>query len=397
MSRGLSRAALCGLWLVPCAWLAGCAELHVRVDVLDPEYVRQQMDDERLRKLHRELQAAREGDQAATVDRQFSEYKAQVLQLAQTYEKAASVATEAGVKAGYKAAAAGLTSAMSSGRIPAEVQAKGTELELRAQAIRELSTALKWNGFGTIPRELREQLSAFLSAAQQLRVLQQNEVREAIRSRQRLAALAKDGAAADGGAAAAQAATQERIVQSAIRSPVQGSELASTEYAYVVASAPDPLWQKNFNYALGKATFGNSDIVIRLNSTADFSVKGMMFDASKVAQVASKVLTQSVLLGAQMAGVPVATAGSNTQTGGDALSKASADLVSVDASLAQRQAAIGGQRGALRSAAQTMLGAMPALEGELADRPAADRASLHATVDKMLTAVKPLITIQDLQ
>jgi hypothetical protein len=42
-----------------------------------------------------------------------------------------------------------------------------------------------------------------------------------------------------------------------------------------------------------------------LESLADFTIKGVTFDPSKVAQVASKVTTQALLMSAQIAGVPV--------------------------------------------------------------------------------------------
>lgn len=87
--------------------------------------------------------------------------------------------------------------------------------------------------------------------------------------------------------------------------------LAATPYAYIISSAPDGYWQRNFNQAIGSGVMGNLDIAIILNETADFSVKGMRFDASKVAEVASKVTSQALHLAVQMSGVaPLAVAGS---------------------------------------------------------------------------------------
>ena len=160
------------------------------------------------------------------------------------------------------------------------------------------------------------------------------------------------------------------------------------------------LWASNFNRAFASGTFGNSDMVIRLNSTADFSVKGMLFDASKVAQVASKVMTQAVLIGTQMAGVPVSSASTGTSTGGDALSKASADLAAAEGAIARRQALVASQRDAMRSLARTILGSAQPLESEALKGKGKDdpvRAPMHKAIDDSFTALKPLLSMQDLQ
>ena len=53
-------ASLASLTFV--ALLAGCGQLTVRVDVLDPEHVRQESSEEGLRKLYRELATAQPGE-----------------------------------------------------------------------------------------------------------------------------------------------------------------------------------------------------------------------------------------------------------------------------------------------------------------------------------------------
>ena len=50
---------------------------------------------------------------------------------------------------------------------------------------------------------------------------------------------------------------------------------------------------------------GNVNIAIRMSPSGNFTLKGMTLDPSAVAQVAAKVGTQSIMLAAQMAGVPV--------------------------------------------------------------------------------------------
>jgi hypothetical protein len=116
-------------------------------------------------------------------------------------------------------------------------------------------------------------------------------------------------------------------------------------------------WSTNFNRALGTTELGNSDIVIKLNSQADFSVKGMRFDASTVAAVASKVTTQALLLGIQMAGVPLprpATGSTNTGDGAK-LADASGQLSADQDKIAKRKAKIDAWRVAVREMALSIL------------------------------------------
>ncbi|MEJ0038633.1 MAG: hypothetical protein WDO68_21585 [Gammaproteobacteria bacterium] len=94
-----------------------------------------------------------------------------------------------------------------------------------------------------------------------------------------------------------------------INSPIGDGALGDSQFAYAVASVPEKEWRQDFNKAFARGRSGNVDIAIVLNEAADFSVKGMRFDATKVAQVASKVTTQSLLLAAGIAGVPVGKAG----------------------------------------------------------------------------------------
>lgn len=263
---------------------------------------------------------------------------------------------------------------------------------------------MQWGGRGAAPAAVREQLLALEAAVKAPRTEQANELRELKRSVDRFTALVDRSAPAEAAlapqikATADQAAAVVTVVNQ--RSIIGDGSLVSTEFAYVVARAPDRLWANNFNRAFASGTFGNSDIVIRLNSTADFSVKGMLFDASKVAQVASKVMTQAVLIGTQMAGVPVSAASNGTTTGGDALSKASADLATAEGAIAKRQALLDSQRDAMRSLARTILGSATTLEtdalkGKGKDDPS--RAPMHKAIDDSFTALKPLLSMQELQ
>lgn len=407
MSRALLVAVLgCG------ALLTGCGQLTVRVDVLDPEHVREEMADERLRKLYRETLAAQPGEVAANMDAQAKTYTQAMLKLvAQIDQLGKKLGGTPG--SALESTAEGQKKALESGTPVAVATAQGTLAETIAQGLRDSPDAVRWGGRGTAPAAVRDQLLALEAAVKAPRVQQANELRELTRNVGRFSALvsppapavpapAAAASAADVAPQAKATADQAAAVGAVVnqRSIIGDGNLVSTEFAYVVARAPDRLWANNFNRAFASGSFGNSDIVIRLNSTADFSVKGMLFDASKVAQVASKVMTQAVLIGTQMAGVPVSTASTGTTTGGDALSKASADLATAEAAIAKRQALVASQRDAMRSLARTILGsATPlesdALKGKGKDDPS--RAPMHKAIDDSFTALKPLLSMQDLQ
>ena len=79
------RAAACiGLGLA--GLLAGCGELRVRVDVLDPEHVRTEMSDERLRSQYRDVVAAAPGTLADRMDAQAKDYATEMDKLARRYD-----------------------------------------------------------------------------------------------------------------------------------------------------------------------------------------------------------------------------------------------------------------------------------------------------------------------
>ena len=388
------KAAL--IVLTMAALLSGCGQLAVRVDVLDPEHVRQESTEEGLRRLYREIVGAQNGELAARVDRNFANYQREVIKLAKSYDDVARKLQDPRGDA-LKEVANGLRMGVTSGVVQSDVSRHGNTMEALAQAIRELGVTLKWSGRGVVPAELRERLANFEAEDKKLQLLQQRELRVLLNDSRKVWALIGSAAAPEVKAAADQAAVVASVSQ---RSIIQDGSLAATEYAYLVARAPEHLWASNFNRAFASGNFGNVDVVIRLNSTADFSVKGMLFDASKVAQVASKVLTQSILVGAQMAGVPTATASTGTQTGGDALSKSSADLATAEAAIAKRQALAESQRGAARALARTILGSAmplesPALSGKGKDDPG--RSPMHKAIDDSLVALKPLLSMQDLQ
>jgi trimeric autotransporter adhesin len=411
---------------VVAALLTGCGTINVAVDVLDPEHVRVQMDDVRARKLYREIQASVPDDIGKQVDERFEAYAREIRNMAAAIRKAAD-ALPAGRRVAVLRSADMLEQGVSpSGTYRLSAMQAAVDLESLSQAIREEATRLKYVGQGPLPERLRQRLFDFQARDKALRAEQVAVVRFAKMDLQRRVSTAASSSAASAAASApvaraeaASAAASKAVtsaaaaplaevaapaaaaVSAASRSIIGGGSLAATEFAYVVASASDQRWQPDYNRAFADTKFGSADIVIKLNSTADFSVKGMLFDASTVANMASKVLTQTVLLGAQMAGVPVATATTGTKTGGDALSKSSSDLAGADALLAERDALVAAQKRAIRSLARALLAGTPQLAagGSLADKPVSDevRKALHDSIESSFLELKNLLSLQGLK
>jgi len=85
-------------------------------------------------------------------------------------------------------------------------------------------------------------------------------------------------------------------------------------YAYYVAKADEKDWAAKFDHSFGRGTFGNTDIAIKALGPGNFTIKGVSFNPADVAATASKVTSQTVLLAAQVAGVPVKLSGTPDAT-----------------------------------------------------------------------------------
>jgi len=423
MSRNLTNIG--GLVLAVGGMLSGCGTINVSVDVLNPEYVHRQVDEVAAGKAFRELQTAKPGDVAKRVDGGFDGFAREVRGMAVSIRQTAN-SLPVGQRPPILRSADMLDEAVGGvGDYRRKAGQAGIELESLARGVRDEAARLKYSGDGPLPSEVRSLMLDFQAKDKALSTSQVNFVRstqgdlrervataarvrgaEAAASAPPAAASAAQAVATQGVATAAEPGLQAvgtqvaAAVSAASRSIIGDGGLAATEFAYFVASAPDKVWEKDFNRAFADTKFGNSDIVIRLNSTADFSVKGLLFDASKVAQVASKVLTQTVLLSAQIAGVPIPTASTGTTSGGDALSKSSSDLAGLDAAQAARDARVSGQKSAIRSLARSLLMATPQLTGAalaVKTKDDVERAAVHDSIDSSYSALKTLLSLQDMQ
>ncbi len=84
-----------------------------------------------------------------------------------------------------------------------------------------------------------------------------------------------------------------------------GSLLSDHKSAYHVASAPEHLWETNFNEAFASGEYGSISTAIKINGLADYTVKGFSFDARSTADMVRKLSVPTIGFAAAMAGVPV--------------------------------------------------------------------------------------------
>ena len=90
--------------------------------------------------------------------------------------------------------------------------------------------------------------------------------------------------------------------------------LFDDQYASAVVYAPPQFWHQKdkpqslipFNQAHGFGGWGNTDVAIRMDGTADFSVKGVRVDAEQVTKATFAGINQAIRLAAAASGVPIA-------------------------------------------------------------------------------------------
>lgn len=157
-------------------------------------------------------------------------------------------------------------------------------------------------------------------------------------------------------------ATKTKTIQKATKL-FEGNDFINSPVAYAVASADEGLWAKKYDYSGAFGLFGNTDIAIKAIDAGNFTLKGVSFNPADVAQVASKVTTQALLISAQIAGVPVNISG--TPVGeGSALAVSSTRLEQSLAELSAEQAQMMGFRDALLILARTIVDETGRLKGK---------------------------------
>jgi hypothetical protein len=193
--------------------------------------------------------------------------------------------------------------------------------------------------------------------------------------------------AAEGTNADDQVAESQKAIDRRARSILgsNGATLSASPYAYLISSAPENEWQLNFNRAEGRGSMGNLDVAIILNETADFSVKGMRFDANKIAEVASKLTSQALHMAVQIAGGPAIGVAAPAGTQPSALTQSTAALAAAQQQMAVREALRQSRQRALYDLADTLIANYGLVD---TSNLATTAASIRARLDAQLALLK---------
>jgi hypothetical protein len=84
----------------------------------------------------------------------------------------------------------------------------------------------------------------------------------------------------------------------------------------LIINAPSDAWRGLYNETYGLGSFGNTDIAVKMEGLADFTLKGVRVDSTKVTQATMAGITTAVKVVASAYGVPLpsSSGGGSTQT-----------------------------------------------------------------------------------
>jgi len=193
-------------------------------------------------------------------------------------------------------------------------------------------------------------------------------------------------------AAGADVAQAEAAVADARKSLIGGQGLVQSPYAYAPAAAPEEKWSPRFNETFGGGYLGNLNVAIKMVDLGDFTLKGVTFDPSDVVRAISKVTVQTLVLAAQIYGVPIkAPAGAAPQApAGGALAASSTRLATVQEASAAREAKRQDYRAALTTIALAIIREQPKLAST-------DNAQRQAAIDAIKATYEAHKTRLDLR
>jgi hypothetical protein len=370
--------------IVICLILTGCANLSVKVDILNPIATEAAAEEGTLRLLY--YAAAKDTTQDVTDKVEFLRQKhtEKYAQLSEIYKEMADAEDDPNLKEILVGSAEDLTSATSE---RGDLYPLYKELEETIisgnEAILEAAKSAPLESGEPIPPKLREKLVGRRNSERDA----MKPIKENVKTTEKLIVSQAKKEKKEEVKKEVQAVLAP--LKKELKSIIGGPTLVESEYAYSVASAREEMWASNFNYALGKGWFGDSDIVIKMSQQGDFTVKGMQFDPSTVAAVASKVTTQSLLLAAQIAGVPVSAG--NTQDGTTntvGLAGTGDKITTIDQKLAEREAKTKAWEAAIRDLSQAILSEEKSIvNGSEADRTASGKA-IKAIYDAYINTLR---------
>jgi hypothetical protein len=169
-------------------------------------------------------------------------------------------------------------------------------------------------------------------------------------------------------------------VNATVRNLVGQFGLVDSAFAFAVANADPNRWKKEYDRSFGRARLGDMNLAVKMESPGVFTIKGVTFDPSEVVRLAAKVTTQALVLGTQLAGVPLPTKTPPPNAAGSSLAASSGELEALQSADAQKRAKAADRTDALLTIAQAILREQSGVGGTADERKAAVR-SMKATYD----------------
>lgn len=355
----------------PALGLFGCATLDVEVDILNPGYVHQETDDFRIERWFLRIQGGDPQDTEDQLSALRTKHKSAIEELARVYDADAAAVTDETQKSLFKDSANDLRASVSPGGVTSQ------QFETFRSDLLKLDSTIRT--VGTAADARRE--NGKLNEALQNLVRQRVHLDQAFRANRRAEIV--DATLQTANPEEAQQRYQVSSVAVALRSPIGGGSLTASDFAYFVASAPPESWVPRFNRAYGTGQLGNSDIAIKLGEDGEFTVKGLTFDPSTVAAVASKVTTQALLLAAQLNGVPVGKSSLAAGTPTPGFLGTGDDLSAQQTLMLQRTESINAQLRVVENLALAILNEEAAIKDD--DKRAGARVAIRASFDAQRT------------
>jgi uncharacterized protein YjbJ (UPF0337 family) len=174
----------------------------------------------------------------------------------------------------------------------------------------------------------------------------------------------------------------EQGVQHAVEGLTAGAELLDDPRASAAVYAPDTYWERRFNDTFCTGSLGNTDCAVKMEGIGSFTLKGVRLDATRITQATFSVAREAVQTVAAVYGVPVPKAASTTGT--------ETTDTTTTTSAPDIQSPVKRQRDAATGLLQLRLARLAVLEAVMAQRAAVTGAD-QAARDQAITAIKTVV------
>lgn len=315
------------LFALPLLLLSACASMSVQVDVMNPTYAKATATEAGLRLEANQLASGSHQQADDFVTQTWGEYERFRLQCIDELLVAAQKIQPAADKVSdYNDYLNDLRRLPASGRTSMEGAREAARRRLHRQDGLLLTEIQKSHpdevGLDHLGEPIAGNLKAALLERRRVFAAEADEVRSWIEG-QRRECQAAVGAALNlasnpPAAATAEAGqTAKKIDQQAVESKNQVEQIKIASVvgsgvllndkleAFYVTRAGEEYWSRRYNRAFGNGFFGSTSVAIKMNDTADFSIKGFVFDGRSTAEMVRKVGVQSVALIAASYGAPI--------------------------------------------------------------------------------------------